>query len=60
MLRRGGKRTKPQKAPKDQRIEALAKAVWAEARKDIDIVDMITLRNNVRMLYTEILKKEPK
>lgn len=59
-LRRSGKPVKPKKQPKQKRIDAAVKAVWDEARKDIRTIDMIALRNAARVVYIEIIGKEPK
>ena len=40
-------------------MRKLIKAIWAEARKDLAVINLIELRNDVRDLYSEIMHKEP-
>ena len=53
------KKKKAKKLPKQKRIEALIKAVWAEARKRSDHVIYAKLQNDVAVLYKELLGKDP-
>jgi len=59
LRRRKGARVKPKKSAKDKRIEQLIKAIWKEACKNSYVIKLVPLRNDVRELYKELLRKDP-